>query len=391
MNPTHRQRPIYLDGHATTPVDPCVRDAMWPWFSEKFGNAASTSHLFGWEAAEAVERAREQVAAIFHADPKTVVFTSGATESNNLAIKGVLHAAPAGSGLITTVVEHRAVLDPAKRLSRQGYELVSVPVDTFGRVDPQRFADSITPRTRLASVMLANNEVGTIQPIEVLGAICRERGIWLHCDATQGIGRVPIDWTRDPIDLLSLSGHKIYGPKGIGALLVRRDRKRIPMEPLLDGGGHEQRLRSGTLPVPLIVGLGVACELAGKSREDETSHVAALRDRLWRGISTRLQRVVRNGHPTATLPGNLHVSFAGVSGEVLLARMKEIAVSSGSACTSADPEPSHVLRAMGIPEALANASLRFGLGRFNTEAEIDFASDYVVEIVRKLRIGIDIH
>ncbi|MCY2962175.1 MAG: cysteine desulfurase family protein [Planctomycetota bacterium] len=391
MNPSLHLRPIYLDGHATTPVDPRVRDAMWPWFSEKFGNAASTSHLFGWEAAEAVERAREQVAGLFQADPKSVVFTSGATEANNLAIKGVLHAAPAGSGLITTVVEHRAVLDPAKRLARQGYELVNVPVDSFGQVDPQRFADSITPRTRLASVMLANNEVGTIQPIEALGAICRDRGIWLHCDATQGIGRVPIDWAREPIDLLSLSGHKIYGPKGIGLLLVRRDRKRIPMEPMLDGGGHEQRLRSGTLPVPLIVGLGVACELAGKSLEEETNRVAALRDRLWRGISIRLEGVVRNGHPTATLPGNLHVSFEGVRGEVLLARMKEIAVSSGSACTSADPEPSHVLRARGVPEALANASLRFGLGRFNTEAEIDFASDYVVEIVRKLRIGIDIH
>jgi cysteine desulfurase len=378
-------RPVYLDCHATTPVDPRVLDAMLPWYREKFGNAASVNHAFGWQAAEVVERARDEIAALLGAPSRSLVFTSGATEANNLALKGVLARAPRESHLVVSAAEHRAILDPARRLERDGYALTILPVDRFGRVDPQQVADALTPRTVLVSVMLANNEVGTISPIREIGDLCRQRGALLHCDAAQGIGRIPVNLDDLPIDLLSLSGHKLYAPQGIGVLYVRRGNPPIRLAPLLEGGGHEQRLRSGTLPVALIVGLGAACRLAGELLPEESARIAALRDRLWAGLSQRLGGLTVNGHPHERLPGNLHISVAGVDGEALMRNLKEIAVSSGSACTSADPEPSHVLRAMGISESLSKASLRFGLGRFITAGEIDFATDYLAEVVGKLR------
>jgi cysteine desulfurase len=379
------RRPVYLDCHATTPVDPRVLEAVRPWFGEKFGNAASVNHAFGWQAADAVEAARDEIAALLGTESRTLVFTSGATEANNLALKGVLARAPRESHLVVSAAEHRAILDPARRLEREGHALTILPVDRFGRVDPQQVADALTPRTVLVSVMLANNEVGTISAIREIGDLCRQRGTLLHCDAAQGIGRIPVNLEELPIDLLSLSGHKLYAPQGIGVLYVRRGERSIRLAPLLDGGGHEQRLRSGTLPVALIVGLGTACRLAGELLPAESVRIAALRDRLWAGLSQRLEGLSVNGHPHDRLPGNLHISVAGVDGEALMRNLKEIAVSSGSACTSADPEPSHVLRAMGVSESLSKASLRFGLGRFTTAGEIDFATHYVVEVVGKLR------
>lgn len=377
--------PIYLDNHATTRVDPRVLAAMLPFFCEKFGNAASVNHRFGWDAAEAVAAAREQIARLWHTPAKSLVFTSGATEANNLALKGVLRASPPGSHLVTNAAEHRAVLDPARKLERSGYEVTILPVDRFGRVDPQQVADALRTNTVLVSVMFANNEVGTINPVREIGEICRGRNVLLHCDAAQAVGRLPIDLEELPIDLLSLSGHKLYAPKGIGVLYVRRSGPRVKLEPLLDGGGHEERLRSGTLPVPLIVGLGAACEIAAAALPEEMSQLAALRDRLWTGLSQRIDSLTRNGHPAECLAGNLNVSFDGVDGDALMTSLTEIAVSSGSACTSADPEPSHVLRAMGVGDARSKASLRFGLGRFNTADEIEFAIGYVVETVGRLR------
>lgn len=386
---------IYLDHHSTTPVDARVLERMWPYFRERFGNAASINHEFGWRAAEAVETGRQQIAALLRTEPQSVVLTSGATEANNLALKGVLRAAPAGSHVVTTAIEHKAVLDPLKRLKRQGYGVTIVPVDREGRVDPEQIAAALQPNTVLVSVMWANNEVGTIQPLTEIGELCRQRKILLHTDAAQAVGKLPIDLTANPIDLLSLSGHKLYAPQGIGALVVRSGEPRIRMEPLFDGGGHEGRLRSGTLPVALIVGLGAACELAQVEMYDEATRLRGLAARLREGLKARLGDLHFNG-PSADreggavegdrrLPGNVHVSFAGVDGVALLANLKEIAVSSGSACTSADPEPSHVLRAMGVPEALSLASLRFGLGRETTTAEIDRAIDHVTEGVHRLR------
>lgn len=376
--------PIYLDNHATTRVDPRVLSAMLPYFTEKFGNAASINHVFGWEAAAAVESARGQIAQLLNAPPRNVVFTSGGTESNNLALKGVLWKAPRGSHLITNAAEHKAVLDPARKLHRQGYEVTILPVDRYGILAPQQVAEALRPNTVLVSVMLANNEVGTVNPVGEIGAICRDRGVVFHCDAAQAVGKLPLDLETMPVDLLSLSGHKLYAPKGIGVLYVRRDGPRIKLDALLDGGGHEGRLRSGTLAVPLIVALGTACELAGRELPGETLRLAALRDRLWAGLQ-QIPGSILNGHPTERLAGNLNVSFDGVDGEALMMSLKDIAVSSGSACTSADPEPSHVLRAMGVSEALSRASLRFGLGRFNTAEEIDFAAVYVAEAVSRLR------
>ncbi len=380
--------PIYLDNHATTRPDPQVVAAMLPFFQNFYGNAASTGHRFGWDAAEAVDRARAQIAALLGAHSKEIVFTSGATEANNLALKGTAWASKRlGHHLVTTAAEHPSVLDPLKRLAREGWSLSIVPVDAHGTVDPQAITAALTDQTVLVSVMAASNEVGTLNPIAEIGRLCHERGVVFHTDATQAIGKIPLDVAVQHVDLLSLSAHKFYGPKGIGALYVRRHEAppRVRLVPLIDGGGHERGLRSGTLAVPLIVGLGTAAELAARDRAIEVARVAGLRDRLWQGIEQKVGGVRRNGHPIASLPGNLNVSFEAVDGEALLMNMRDLAVSSGSACSSAHPEPSHVLLAMGIPEHLARASLRFGLGRFNTEEEIDFAIGYLAEVVARLR------
>lgn len=376
--------PVYLDNHATTRVDPEVLQAMLPFFDVKFGNAASINHRYGWEAAEAVEQARGEIAALVSAPPEAIVFTSGATEANNLALKGVLRSAQGVRHLIVSAAEHRSILDPAKRLARQGCQLTIVPVDETGRVDPRSIEAALRPDTLLVSVMIANNEVGTINPIREIARICLARKVLFHCDAVQALGRIPVDLAELSPDLASFSAHKLYGPKGVGALYVRGGAP-IRLEPLLDGGGHERRMRSGTLAVPLIVGFGAACRLAGEKLAEEAARISALRERLWRGLSGRVEELSVNGHPVDRLPGNLNVSFDGVDGEALMTSLTEMAVSSGSACTSADPEPSHVLRAMGVSEARSKASLRFGLGRFTTEAEIDFATRYVAETVIRLR------
>ncbi len=382
---------IYLDNQATTRVAPEVLAAMLPYFTEEYGNAASVNHAFGWRAFEAVETSRGQIAQTLNCPAEWIVFTSGATEANNLAIKGVVAAAKRQiqSHVITNAAEHPSVLDVAKRLKRSGVRITILSVDRFGQVDSQQVADAIEPETVLVSVMLANNEVGTINPLAEISRVCRERSVPLHCDAVQAFGKIPLNLAELPIDLLSLSAHKLYGPKGIGALVVRRGERRIPLEPLFDGGGHEHHLRSGTLPVPLIVGFGAACELVASDRDGlrtaTANRMAALRDRLWQRLQTELEGVTLNGHPTERLPNNLNVSFDSVNGEALMSSLKGIAVSSGSACSTADPEPSHVLRAMGVSEALSRASLRFGLSRETTEAEIGAAADEVVAAVRKFR------
>lgn len=379
--------PIYLDNHATTRVDPRVVAAMGPYFETYYGNAASVSHRFGWEAGEALDRARGQVAAAIGAEAKEVVFVSGATEANNLALKGALpNLKRRGNHVVTTAVEHKAVLDPLRRLAREGVcELSVVPCDEFGGVEVGGIEGALTDRTVLVSVIAANNEVGTLNPIGDIGRLCHDRGILFHTDATQAIGKVPLDVRADAIDLLSLSGHKIYGPKGIGALFVRRRDPQVRLSPLFDGGGHERGLRSGTVAVPLAVGLGVAAEIASKEKPSESARLLALRERLHAGIAARVEAIRLNGHPTERLPGNLNLSFAFVDGEALMMAMRDVAVSSGAACTSAEPEPSHVLLALGLDEDMARASLRFGLGRFTTEEEIDFAINAVAEAVARLR------
>lgn len=379
------QLPIYMDNHSTTRVDPRVLEAMLPFFSEIYGNAASINHVFGEDAARTVETARREVAAMLGTSAREIIFTSGATEANNIALKGVLQAAGAGNHLITTAAEHRAVLDPAKKLKREGFGLTILPVDRHAVVDPQQVAEAIRPETVLVSVIFANNEVGSINPVAEIGKICRERGVLFHTDAVQAAGKLPIDLSALPVDLLSLSAHKMYGPKGVGALYVRRGAPRIHIEPLFDGGGHEFRVRSGTLPVPLIVGFGKACELAGELMEEESRWVAGLRDRLQQELCEALDGVHVNGHPQDRLAGNLNVSFEVVDGDALMTSIRDVAVSSGSACTSADPEPSHVLRAMGLDDALTRASLRFGLGRFNTADEVEFSIRAVAEAVCRLR------
>ena len=376
---------IYLDHHATTPVDPQVLEAMLPYFCEKYGNAASVNHAIGWEAAEAVETAREQVAAALGSDARGVVFTSGATESNNLAIKGVLRAAGPGSHLVTTAAEHRSVLDPADRMKRSGYEVTILPVNEFGSAEPQQVADALRPTTALVSIMWANNEVGTISNIAAIGAVCRERGVLFHTDAAQALATLPIEAAEAPVDLVSISAHKVYGPKGVGALFVRRGGRRVAIEPLIDGGGHERHLRSGTLPVPLLVGFGAACSLLSRRRDEDRERMGTLRDRLWERLVSELGNVHLNGHPDQRLANNLNVSFEGVDGEALMNGLKGIAVSSGSACTTADPEPSHVLRAIGRNDQLTRASLRFGIGRGTTAEDIDAAGAEVVDLVRRLR------
>lgn len=385
--------PVYLDDQATTRVDPRALAEMLPYFDLKFGNAASINHRYGWDAADAVETSRAQIARLVNASPDEILFTSGGTESNNLALKGVVRPAPRngrpdgqpGNHLVVSAAEHRSVLDPAKRLERQGCELTVVEADARGRIDPQLVESALRPETVLVSVMLANNEVGSVNPIREIAQICHAHNVLLHCDAVQAVGKIPVDLKLLSADLVSLSAHKLYGPKGVGALYVRRDGLPIRLEPLFDGGGHERRLRSGTLPVPLIVGFGAACRLAADGLDEEAIRLTNLRERLWAGLSKNLDGLTLNGHPRERLPGNLNVSFDGLDGEALMTSLTEIAVSSGSACTSADPEPSHVLRAMGVSEALSKASLRFGLGRFTTTEEIDFAVRYVVEKVTCLR------
>jgi cysteine desulfurase len=376
-----------MDNHATTPVDPRVLEAFLPYFVEKFGNAASRSHAYGWESEAAVDNAREQIARLIRASsPREIVFTSGATESDNLAIKGVAESyRNKGNHILTCVTEHKAVLDSCKVLEQRGYQVTYLPVDGDGGINLQRLQDAITDKTVLISIMAANNEIGTIAPVKEIGRIAHEKGVLFHTDATQAVGKIPINVEEMGIDLLSLTAHKMYGPKGIGALYVRAAKPRVKLGPMIDGGGHERGMRSGTLNVPGIVGLGKACELAQKEMLLEAEKLISLRERLKCQILDQLEEVYINGHPTARLPGNMNMSFAYVEGESLLMGLKEIAVSTGSACTSASLEPSHVLRAIGVEEELAHTSIRFGLGRFNTEEEVDYTVRRVVEEVRRLR------
>ncbi len=378
--------PIFMDNHSTTPMDPRVLEAMLPFFTEKFGNAASRNHSFGWEAERSVDQAREQIARLIHADPKEVIFTSGATESNNLAIKGVAQMyREKGNHVITSVTEHKAVLDTAKHLENEGFAVTYLPVDRDGLIDPEAVKSAITDKTVLISVMMANNEIGSISPVAEIGKIAKERGVLFHCDATQGVGKIPVHVQEMGIDLMSLSAHKMYGPKGIGALYVRKKGPRVRLAPMMDGGGHERGMRSGTLNVPGIVGFGAACELCGLEMEEEGKRLTQLRDRLREKIFGQLEEVYLNGHPTKRLPHNLNISFAYVEGESLLMGLKEIALSSGSACTTATLEPSYVLRALGVGSDLAHSSLRFGLGRFNTQEEVDYVGQRVIETVLRLR------
>ena len=378
--------PIYMDYNATTPVDPRVLEAMLPCFADDFGNAASRTHPYGWAAAKLAEGARARIAAAIGAHPEELVFTSGATESNNLAIKGLARALPDGRGhVVTCATEHKAVLDPCAALAGEGFTVTVLPVDSDGRLDLQRVAGALTPRTGLVSVMLANNETGTIHPIAAIAALCRERGVALHCDATQAAGKLPLDVGALGVDLLSLSAHKLYGPKGVGALFVRRRTPRLRLVPLLDGGGHEQGVRSGTLNVPGIVGFARALELAIAAMPAESARLAQLRDHLQEAICSRLDAVTVNGDAERRLPNTLNLSFAGVDGAALLVGVREVAVASGSACTSADPKPSHVLLAMGRSKELANASLRFSLGRGNTADEVETVAGAVVREVTRLR------
>lgn len=381
--------PVYMDNHSTTPVDPRVFEAMAPWFTEKFGNAASRSHSFGWEAAEAVKKARKQVAALIGAAPDEIVFTSGATESDNLAIKGIAESLCArGNHIITAAAEHRAVLDSCKRLTQNGLNVTCLPVDGCGRVDPNCVRRAHNSQTILVSVMLANNEVGTIQPIAEIGRIAHEHGALFHTDAVQAAGKLAIDVNEMNVDLLSLSAHKMYGPKGVGALYIRHKNAAVelaPLSPMIDGGGHEGGLRSGTLNVPAIVGFGAACRIAAEEMPLESERLRRLRNRLAERLCAELDEIQVNGHPTERLPNNLNVSFGYVDGEALLVGLSDVAVSTGAACTSAKLEPSHVLRAMGVSEELAQGSLRFGLGRFNTEEEVEYVAGRVIETVRRLR------
>jgi cysteine desulfurase len=379
--------PIFMDNHSTTPVDPRVVGEMLPYFTTKFGNAASRGHSFGWEAEEAVDHARERIARLIGAkDEKEIVFTSGATESDNLALKGVAEFyRDKGNHIITAVTEHKAVLDTCKRLEKQGYQVTYLNVGKDGRVDPDDVKRAITDKTILVSIMLANNEIGTVQPLEAIGKITRERGVLLHSDAVQGVGKVDFDVQAMNVDLASLTAHKMYGPKGIGALYVRRSRPRVRLVAQMDGGGHERGMRSGTLAVPLIAGFGKACEIMTIEGPAEATRLRALRDRLRTRVMDRLDEVYVNGSTEHGLPGNLNLSFNFVEGEGLMMAIKEVAVSSGSACTSASLEPSYVLRALGVGDELAHSSIRFGLGRFNTEEEVDYVADLVSEKVLRLR------
>ncbi|WP_263351502.1 IscS subfamily cysteine desulfurase [Acidicapsa acidisoli] len=378
--------PIYMDNHATSPLDPRVLEAMLPYFSQKFGNAASRNHSFGWEAEQAVENAREQIAKLIGASAKEIIFTSGATESNNLAIKGIAEMyKERGNHIITQVTEHKAVLDTCKRLEKYGYRVTYLPVKADGLIDIEDLKRAMDDKTILVSIMFANNEIGVIQPVAEIGKLCHEKGIIFHTDAVQAVGKVPVDVNAMNIDVLSLTAHKIYGPKGVGALYVRRRNPRVQISAQIDGGGHERGMRSGTLNVPGIVGLGKACEIAGAEMATEAARLQAMRDHLRNKLESALDYVEINGSWEHRLPGNLNMSFVYVEGESLLMGINDVAVSSGSACTSATLEPSYVLKALGLGDDVAHSSIRFGLGRFNKEAEVDYVADKVIGIVQKLR------
>jgi cysteine desulfurase len=380
--------PIFMDSQSTTPLDPGVLEAMLPYFTERFGHPGSRNHPFGWEAEAGVERAREQVARLIGArDAKAIVFTSGGTEADNLALKGVAETyRDKGGHIVTTVIEHRAVLDSCRRLEAQGFRVTYVPVGSDGIVDPEAIRQALTDRTILVSVMLANNEIGTIQPIPEIAKLVRVKGVLLHTDATQAVGKIPVDVEQMGIDLLSCSAHKLYGPKGIGALYVRRKAPRVRVAPLIDGGGHERGVRSGTVPVPLAVGFGRAAEICGRVMADEGVRLARLRDTLQDRILSGADGAYLNGHRGKRLPHTLNVSFAHVEGEsVLMGLNKEVALSSGSACTSATLEPSYVIAALGVGAELAHASIRYGLHRFTTEEEVDYVATRTLEVVTRLR------
>jgi cysteine desulfurase len=378
--------PIYMDNHATTAVDPRVLEAMMPYFTVKFGNAASRNHSFGWEAEQAVEAAREQIARLIGTTAKEIIFTSGATESNNLAIKGIAEMyRERGNHIITQVTEHKAVLDTCKRLEKHGYRVTYLPVKADGLIDLEDLKRAMDDKTILVTIMAANNEIGVLQPIAEIGKLCHEKNVLFHTDAVQAVGKVPIDVIADNIDVLSLSGHKIYGPKGVGALYVRRRNPRVQIAAQIDGGGHERGMRSGTLNVPGIVGLGKACEIAQQEMKAEAAHLTALRDRLKNKLESELDYVHVNGSMEHHLPGNLNMSFVYVEGESLLMGINDIAVSSGSACTSATLEPSYVLKALGLGDDVAHSSIRFGLGRFNTQVEVDYVAAKVIDVVKHLR------
>jgi cysteine desulfurase len=378
--------PIYLDNHATTRMDPRVLEAMLPYFTESFGNAASRNHEFGWVAEQAVDKARKQIADLIGATAREIIFTSGATESNNLAIKGVAEMyAAKGNHIITEATEHKAVLDTCKKLEKQGYRVTYLPVLGDGLIDLDMLKESITDKTILVTIMYANNEIGVIQPIAEIGKICRERGVLFHTDGVQAIGKVPVDVNKDNIDIMSITAHKLYGPKGVGALYVRRKSPRVQITAQMDGGGHERGMRSGTLNVPGIVGLGEACAISQREMPEETKRLRYLRDKLRTRLETGLDEIYLNGSWEHRLPHSLNLSFAYVEGESLLMGINDVAVSSGSACTSATLEPSYVLKALGLGDDIAHSSIRFGIGRFNTEEEIDYVADRLVDVVRKLR------
>jgi cysteine desulfurase len=380
--------PIFMDSQSTTPVDPRVLEAMIPYFTEKFGHPASRNHPFGWEAEGGVDKAREQIAKLIGArDPKEVVFTSGGTEAINLALKGVAEMyREKGNHIVTTTIEQRATLDVCKRLERQGFEVTYVPVGREGLVDVEAIRAALTDKTILISVMFANNEIGTIQPVAELGKLAKEKGIIFHTDATQAVGKIPVDVEAMGIDLLSATAHMLYGPKGVGALYVRRKNPRVRLAPMVDGGGHERGMRSGTVPVPLVVGFGKAAEICGEVMGEESKRMAALRDRLQEQILSKVDEAYVNGHPERRLPHNLNISFAYVEGEsVLMGLNREAALASGSACTSATLEPSYVISALGVDSELAHSSIRFGLHRFSTEEEVDFVAGKTIEVIHRLR------
>jgi cysteine desulfurase len=378
--------PIYFDNQATTRTDPRVVETMLPYFTETFGNAASRNHAFGWEAEEAVEKARTQIAKLIGATAKEIIFTSGATESNNLAIKGIAEMyRERGNHIITQVTEHKAVLDTCKRLEKSGYQVTYLPVKADGLIDIEDLKRAMTDKTILVSIMIANNEIGVVQPVEEIGKLCHERGILFHTDGVQAVGKIPVDVNAMQIDALSLSGHKIYGPKGVGALYVRRRNPRVQISEQINGGGHERGMRSGTLNVPGIVGLGKACELCMEEMESESKRLTAMRDKLKAKFEANLDYIHVNGSMEHRLPNNLNMSFVYVEGESLLMGINDVAVSSGSACTSATLEPSYVLKALGLGDDVAHSSIRFGLGRFNNEAEVDYVADKIIDVVKKLR------
>ena len=378
--------PIYLDNHATTPMDPRVLQAMLPWFSEKFGNAASRNHSFGWEAEEAVEKARKQIADLVGANAKEIIFTSGATESDNLAIKGVAEMyAEKGNHIITAASEHKAILDTCKRLEKDGYRVTYLPLKADGLIDMDMLRESITDKTILVSIMYANNEIGVVQPVAEIGKLCHEKGVLFHTDAVQAIGKIPVNVIKDNIDLMSITGHKLYGPKGVGAMYVRRRNPRVQLTAQMDGGGHERGMRSGTLNVPSIVGLGEACAICQREMAEESKRLQGMRDWLKDKLMSELDETFINGSMEHRLPHNLNISFAYVEGESLLMGINDIAVSSGSACTSATLEPSYVLKALGLGDDLAHSSIRFGIGRFNTMEEVEYTANRVIEVVKKLR------